>query len=85
MRTTLTIDDHLALSIKRIAGIRGVPFKTAVNEALRIGIESLENPPRQAPYRTETCSFQLLPGVDPHNLGQVSDELEDMAKIKRSA
>ena len=85
MRTTLTIDDHLVLAIKRIAGNKGVPFKTVVNEALRIGIEAVESPPQQIPYQSEVRRFQLLPGIDPYKLGQVSDELEDMAKAERSA
>ncbi len=80
MRTTLTIDDHLALALKRIAGRQGKSFKAIVNEALRAGIEAIEAPPEHAPYRTEVRSFVFLPGIDPLKLGQISDEMEDMAK-----
>jgi len=85
MRTTLTIDDHLVKTLKRIAGKRGVPFKAVVNEALRIGVDAVENPPRRVPYRTKTVRFRFQPGIDPYKLGQATEEIEDEAKIKRSA
>ena len=84
MRTTLTIDDQLVLSLKRIAGNRGVPFKTVVNEVLRLGIEAAQKPAVRIPYRTKVRRFEILPGLDPYKLGQVSDEFEDIAKCERS-
>ena len=80
MRTTLTIDDHLVLALKRIAGKQGTSFKAVVNEALRAGVEAIEAPPDQAPFRTVVRAFKFLPGIDPLKLGQISDEMEDMAK-----
>ena len=38
MRTTLTIDDDLADLLKRRARELGVPFKEAVNSAIRAGL-----------------------------------------------
>jgi hypothetical protein len=80
----MTIDDQLVLSLRRIAGIRGVPFKTVVNEVLRLGIEAAQKPPVQSPYRTKVRRFDILPGIDPYKIGQISDEFEDLAKCERS-
>jgi len=84
MRTTLTIDDQLVLALKRIAGRQGTSFKAVVNDALRAGIAVIETSPQQSPYRTEARAFKFLPGIDPLKLGQISDEMEDLAKTGRS-
>ena len=84
MRTTLTLDDGLVRVLKRIAGQRGEPFKTVVNEALRAGVKELGGQRSRVPYRTKTRAFAILPGHDPYKLGQVADEAEDMGKMGRS-
>ena len=60
MRTTLTLDDDVAVKLK--AAAKGRSFKAAVNDALRAGLVALEKkvPPRQ-PYRT--CGFNLGPSL----------------------
>lgn len=60
MRTTLTLDDDVAVKLKAAAKDR--PFKTVVNEALRAGLVTLEKrvPPRK-PYRTP--GFDLGPSL----------------------
>lgn len=40
MRTTLTLDDDLAMLLKREAESSGRPFRDIVNEALRRGLET---------------------------------------------
>jgi hypothetical protein len=51
MRTTLTLDEDVAVSLKRIAKRRGISFKATVNDALRLGLDSLAEPPRtREPY-----------------------------------
>lgn len=60
MRTTLTLDDDVAVKLKAAAKDR--PFKVVVNEALRAGLAALEKrtPPRR-PYRTR--GFNLGPSL----------------------
>jgi hypothetical protein len=60
MRTTLTLDDDVAVKLKTAA--RNRPFRTVVNEALRAGLMALEKrtPPRK-PYRTR--GFNLGPSL----------------------
>jgi hypothetical protein len=51
MRTTLTLDEDVAVSLKRIAKRRGTSFKATVNDALRLGLDVLVGPPRPGePY-----------------------------------
>jgi hypothetical protein len=51
MRTTLTLDDDVAVKLK--AAARNRPFRIVVNEALRAGLMVLEKrAPARKPYRT---------------------------------
>jgi hypothetical protein len=61
MRTTLTIDDDVAVKLKAAAKDR--PFRTVVNEALRAGLMALEKKrvPSRRPYRTR--GFDLGPSL----------------------
>lgn len=47
MRTTITLEDDVAASLKRLEKRRRVKFKTLVNEALREGIKSMMTPPKK--------------------------------------
>lgn len=51
MRTTLTIDDQIADSLKQVAHESGKTFKHVVNEVLRAGL--------QAPIDTSAHGYQL--------------------------
>ena len=76
MRTTLTLDDDVALRLKDLARRRRETFKETVNAVLRRG---LSTPVRKAdgePYRVRTFRSGFRPGVDPLRLNQLLDELE---------
>jgi len=59
MRTTLTLDDDVAIELKRLCSVRGVKFKQAVNQALRAGLRALQEPVSGDgdPYRTPPVSL----------------------------
>lgn len=61
MRTTLTLDDDVAVKLRAAAKER--PFKVVVNEALRAGLAALEKrrTPARKPYRTR--GFNLGPSL----------------------
>jgi hypothetical protein len=67
MRTTLTLDDDVALMVDEVRSSRGGSFKDVVNEALRLGLEEMTRPAR-APRRYRTPSTSLghcrLPDLD---------------------
>jgi hypothetical protein len=67
MRTTLTLDDDIALQIDELRARRGVAFKEIVNDALRLGLEAMNRPARpRGRYRTPSTSLGecRLPDLD---------------------
>ena len=60
MRTTLTLDDDVAVKLKAAAKTR--PFRDVVNDVLRAGFKALEKrPPARRPYQTR--GFDLGPSL----------------------
>lgn len=47
MRTTLTLDDDVAVLLERVRKARGLSLKKAVNLALRAGLQELTTPDRR--------------------------------------
>lgn len=77
MRTTLTIDDDLALALKDLARNSGKSFKAVVNEVMRNGLTTGEKPlTDREPFQVAAARRGFLPGVDPLKLNQLVDELE---------
>ena len=77
MRTTLTIDDHLAADLKKAALESNKSFKELVNETLRAGLRAREKPPGK-PYRLRPVSLGLQrTGVDLDKALRLVDALED--------
>ena len=77
MRTTLTIDDHIAGALKALSQTSGKTFKTVVNEVLRNGLTAGEKPVAgQEAFRVASGRRGFLPGIDPLKLNQLVDELE---------
>jgi hypothetical protein len=58
MRTTLTIEDDVAVRLERERRRRRVSLKTIVNDVLRAGLDSLDRP-RRAPGQFRTKGFNL--------------------------
>lgn len=79
MRTTLTLDDAIARSLKKLAHESDKPFKQVVNEVL---LRGLSQPAAAAPrrYRLEAASLgQPAPGVNLDKALTLADALEDQA------
>lgn len=57
MRTTLTIDDDVAATLKRLARTRNARFTEVVNEALRRGLASETAVPVRAAFRTTSVAL----------------------------
>jgi len=83
MRTTVTLDDDLAEKLKQLSEKRRVPFRRLLNEMLRRGLSGQAPRARAAPFKVETFSSELRPGVDPLKFNQLIDDLEaDHARSK---
>ena len=77
MRTTLTLEDDLALKLKELARSTDRKFKEVVNDAIRKGLSLGEPPPADQErfvVRARACGFRA--GVDPTKLNQLYDDLE---------
>jgi hypothetical protein len=64
MRTTLTIDDDVAVRLERLRRERDANLKDVVNDALRRGLDSIETPAKpRKPFRMKTfdCGELLIP------------------------
>ena len=64
MRTTLTIDDDVAVQLERLRRERDASLKELVNEALRRGLQDMDAKPKpRKPFRMKTydCGELLIP------------------------
>ncbi|MYE13615.1 MAG: ribbon-helix-helix protein, CopG family [Gammaproteobacteria bacterium] len=77
MRTTLTLDDDIAASLKTLARDTGRSFKAVVNDVIRHGLLTGEKPlAEREPFHVASAARGFLPGIDPLKLNQLVDELE---------
>ena len=58
MRTTLTIDDDIAIQLEKIRRHHNAPLKQIVNDALRRGLQALsEKSTPKKPFKTKAVSL----------------------------
>ena len=62
VRTTLTLDDDVAVRLEREQRRRKVPFRTVVNDLLRAGLDAAPNT-RQSRKRFQTRVVHLGPSL----------------------
>jgi len=76
MRTTLTIEDDVAVQLKRLRRKRDTKLKELINEALRRGLRSMEARPKQhQPFKTK--AFDLgTPLINLDNIAEALAHLE---------
>ncbi len=76
MRTTLSIDDDVLEKAKAAAANRRLPFRTIINEALRVGLKALGSPPQAAPYVTHAHKLGLKAGRNLDNIQELLAQIE---------
>ena len=76
MRTTLSIDSDVLERARALAAKLGTPFKTVVNRALRAGLDCVEKPDEQRPYKTEPRPMGLKPGRSLDNIQELLAQVE---------
>ena len=80
MRTTLTIDDDVAVQLERLRRKKDVSLKELINDALRRGLQDLSAPPKKRkPFRTKThdAGPPLIDNID--NIGEILALIEGEA------
>ncbi|MGI8730486.1 MAG: antitoxin [Solirubrobacteraceae bacterium] len=82
MRTTVTLDDDLFAKLRGDAHERGVPFKTAVNEAIRAGLQPASAADIE-PYRITPEHLGATPAANLDKALQYAFDLEDEATLEK--
>ncbi len=76
MRTTLTIDDDVLDRARAVAARQRSPFRRVVNEALRAGLQAVENPAKSRPYHTRPHKLGLKAGRSLDNIQELIAQIE---------
>jgi hypothetical protein len=77
MRTTMTLDEDVAARLQQVARRRGQRIKVVVNEALRQGLDCLEQASAPAPA-FRTIGFDLGPSL----VGSLDDVEGVLARVE---
>jgi hypothetical protein len=76
MRTTLTLDDDVAVQIERLRREQDASLKDVVNDVLRRGLRDAGKPPKKRkPFRTKTFDMGR-PRIDISNVAEALAYLE---------
>ena len=76
MRTTISIEDDVLERARVIAKKLDTPFKDVVNEALRSGLDQVEQPAKQRVYKMKPHKMGLLPGHNIDNIQELLAQIE---------
>ncbi len=76
MRTTLSIDDDVMDRARAIAAKLRIPFRTIVNEALRAGLDQVEQPAKHRRYKTKPHVMGLRQGRNLDNIQELLAQIE---------
>jgi hypothetical protein len=63
IRTTITLDDDVIERVKEESKSQGIPFRTAVNTLLRIGLVASHAPKSRAGFEVKPYRLGLPQGV----------------------
>jgi hypothetical protein len=76
MRTTIVLDQDVLDRARTVAAKLRAPFRSVVNEALRIGLAEVEQPARQRRYRTKPRPMGVRQGYDLDNIQELLAQSE---------
>jgi hypothetical protein len=76
MRTTLTIEDDLARTLRERARLLNLPFKQVVNDALRRGVSPGVRHEPVPRFKVNPIHSGFASSVDPLKLNQLNEQLE---------
>lgn len=76
MRTTLNIDDDVISRARAVAESLHEPFRRVINEALRAGLDVVEEPGSEKPYSTRPHKMGLRAGRNLDNIQELLAQIE---------
>ena len=80
MKVILNLDKDILNRAKSLANRMSRPLCLIVNEALRIGLPTLDQPRTSKIYRMPSRNMGLRPGVKLGNVNELLAELEESKK-----
>ena len=80
VRTTITLDEDVAVHLRRVMRERDITFKDAVNSALRTGL-GVTREPRE--YRLPTYRMGVRPGIDLDRALRLDAALDDEETVRQ--
>jgi len=84
LKTTLTLDDDVGERLRETAHRERKPFRTVVNEALRLGLGLRGKGVMEVePFEMRTYRSAFVGGIDEGRLNQLVDQLEAQAFVGR--
>ena len=82
MRTTITIEDDIAIRLVEMQKSKGISFKNAVNLLLKKGLAAEEKPPKIKPFKVEAHNFgKPLIEVNFDKTSEVLDLLDELEGV----
>ena len=80
MRTTLTIDDDVAVQLEKLRREKNIPFRELVNDALRRGLAESQLARPRTRFETPTGNLGnlLIPSIDCY--GEVLEFMEEQER-----
>ena len=63
IRTTVTLDEDVHERTKEFSKARGIPFREALNELVRSGLQAEAKPQPEKPFQIKPVSLGLRPGL----------------------
>jgi hypothetical protein len=77
VRTTLTLDDDVAVKLKAESRRAGRPFRDVVNETLRRGLALRQRPGKRRPFKVKARDLgPLKPGLSLDNIAELIEQVE---------
>jgi hypothetical protein len=83
VRTTLTLDKDLALTLRAEARRSGRPLKRIVNETLRAGLAARKQKTARRYRLTPVHLGGVVPGIDLDKALKLADAIEDEALARK--
>ena len=76
MRTTITLDNDVLERARAISSKLKIPFKAVINEALRAGLDHVEQPAKRRNYKTKSHAMGLKAGRNIDNIRELLAQIE---------
>lgn len=69
-RTTVTLDEDVRDGLRALAARKHQPFRVTINDTIRVGLKTQEQPAPRKPFKVEPKAMGLRPGL---NYDKISD------------